>query len=442
MMEDSGLRAFALPGRAGVLAIDRRELHGAAAITRQRPLTVVTPKGPWAYAVSFFPEWPHGAAAEDGIIRVRMRVLKGELSVLCVAADRVRIIDEMFLAPTGGATSTVDLVAAPLGACDRVVVRHGAADEPASIVAIESLDYVALALAADGDRLPAPEHQALRPLPNWTRYYGGRGETLDERLRSARYGLLDRVKPMAWLEGLDLLIHPNDELSRVVYVSGTYEPISLLTMKRLLPIGGVFVDVGANVGLYAMLASRWVGPRGRVVALEPSAREFQRLRDHVELNHLTNIDTIRKGVADHDGWLQLRVARFPHAGHNTTAGRFSYGVVLDGIERVPAITLDRLVAEGHLSRVDLVKVDVEGCESAVLAGASTLLREGRPAWIVEVSEPALAASGTSGRDVLERLSRAGYRLRSIDESTGRLAELRPDEAIPPGNVIAVPAERD
>ena len=77
--------------------------------------------------------------------------------------------------------------------------------------------------------------------------------------------MLDRVKRMPWFEGLELFIRPDEDLSRAVYVSGTYEPASLLAMKRLLPAGGVFVDVGANVGLYSMLASRWVGSEGRVL---------------------------------------------------------------------------------------------------------------------------------------------------------------------------------
>ena len=132
-----------------------------------------------------------------------------------------------------------------------------------------------------------------------------------------RYAALDRETQVPWLENLELLIRPNDQLSRAVYVSGTYEPASLLAMKRLLPPGGVFLDLGANVGIYSMLASRWVGPAGRVFSFEPSEREFMCLRRHIDLNGLSNVMPLRGAVAGQDGTFELRVAGFPHAGLNT-----------------------------------------------------------------------------------------------------------------------------
>jgi FkbM family methyltransferase len=197
----------------------------------------------------------------------------------------------------------------------------------------------------------------------------------------------------------------------------------------------VFLDIGANVGLFSMLASRWVGPQGRVFSFEPSAREFARLQEHVTLNDLRNVTAIRKAVADARPWLNLRVAQFPHAGHNTTADRFAYdAVAVNRIERVQGITLDEFVLDTRISRVDLVKVDVEGGESSVMDGAKHVLETYRPAWIVEISESALANQRHSAGEVLQRFKAASYRILSRVAVAGGNHDLG-------GNVIAVPAER-
>ena len=435
---DAGGEVWGWRSSSRAFELDRHLVHDRTIVIGREPLVVRTPPEPWAYAVSFPAEWPHGSDSSDGVIRMRVRVLEGEISVLCLSVDGTRIIDETFVAASAG-TVEATLVATPLTVCGRLVVRTGRAGGTAE-VEIHSIDDIHLGAADQSDRLEPPRGLELKPVPDWSAYYGGRGESIEERLRSARYAALDRVKPMRWLEGLEVLIHPNDELSRALYISGTYEPASLLAMKRLLPSDGIFLDVGANVGLYSMLASRWV-KHGQVFSFEPSEREFLRLRRHVELNGLGNITTIRAAVADRSGTLQLRVAEFPHAGHNTVGDAFVHDtVVAMHIEHVDGITLDRFASDARLERIDLVKVDVEGAEHAVLAGATKLLHDWRPSWIVEVLSETRAMRERRASEVLAAFYDASYRVFRLEES-GALAELKPGDAISSGNVVAVPAER-
>jgi FkbM family methyltransferase len=411
--------------------------HGSATIVAKSPLTVVTGPELWAYALSFPASW-EASAEKDGVITVRLRVLAGTASVLCDASDPRRVIDERLVA-TGRQDVAVDLVVSPLGACRNVVIRNGG-DGPAA-VAVRSLEAEAMSPTIVASAAE-PLHLRLAPVPGWSRYYGTRGDTPAERLRSARYAVLDAAVPMAWLDGLTVFIEPEDDLSRALYISGTYEPETLIVMRQLLRPGGVCVDLGANAGLLSMVASRAVGPEGRVYSFEPSAREFARLKRHVEANRLHNVRAIRCAVSDRMGVLPLRVAQRPHAGQNTIGASFGYdGVLLDRVETVEATTLDAFVERERLESVDLIKMDVEGSELRVLAGAENLLRNFRPAMIVEVVEPALSASGAASTAVIDAIRTAGYAVLSIDARTGGLVSQEVGDGPAEGNIVAVPAER-
>jgi FkbM family methyltransferase len=445
LVADTAEAADEQPWTPGVsslpFSLERHVAHNGATVSGTAPIVVQTPPQPWAYALSFLPAWPRESEAIDGMIRVRIRVLEGEISLLCVSGDRTRIIDETFVAASEQ-TAEATLIAAPLTACGGIVLRTASALGAASSAEIYSIDSVPIGASDHGNRLSPPRELGLKLVPDWSRYYGGRGATLDERLRSARYAALDRVKTMSWLEGLDLLIRPNEELSRAVYISGTYEPASLLATRLLLRPGDVFFDVGANVGLYSMLASRWSGPYGRVFSFEPSEREFRHLREHLELNGLVNVTTIRSAVVDHDGIFDLRVAEFPHAGHNTITETFVYdAVVAKHTERVEGITLDRFASESRLEHVDLVKVDVEGGEHAVLAGATKLLRDWRPSWIIEVSGHAIESREHAAIAILDMFREGNYRVFRLDAPNVMFSELRSGDPLPPGNLVAVPLER-
>jgi FkbM family methyltransferase len=442
MSDRTGDRVEMHGGGEPVLDIDRYVIHGATTVRAGRPLLVQTSPEPWAYAISFVVSCPTAMSSHDAMVRVGVRVTEGEVSLVCVAVDGLRVIDEEFVRAFDAVTRK-DLVTAPLSACGQVVLRNARTDGKPSTLAVHSVECLDLGDPNHSEGLPSRPTPELTAVPNWHKYYGYRGTTLEERLRSARYAVLDRVERVQWLENLNLLIYPNDELSRAVYISETYEPGSLLAMRALLPVGGVFLDVGANNGVFSMLASRWVGPQGRVFSFEPSEREFHRLREHIELNRLTNVTAIRKVVADRDDWFHLRVARFPHAGHNTIGVTFAYdGVRIERTECIEGVTLTTFVNDTGLSRIDLVKVDVEGAERAVLAGAQALLHHHRPSWIIEVCDATLAACGTTAGQVLDRFREASYRLLRVDTASGALVQLLSGDNIPAGNVIAVPVERE
>jgi FkbM family methyltransferase len=422
-----------------LVLLERAVAHAGATVTGVGPLSVITPRQPWAHAVSIPVSWAGSAARmrdRDGAIRLRVRIVDGRVIVRAVDSNGA-VIDQM-LAESPPELVDIDLVSVPLAACDSVIVANARTDWQASRVDIVAADCIDFGHSPDGE-LSAPPQLTLRPVDDWWLYYGV-GRSLADRLRSARYARLDRPERMPWLENLSVNVYPNDDLSRVLYISGLYEPLTALVLQRLLVPGATFIDVGANAGLFSMLASRWVGDGGRVYAFEPSEREFRRLLDHITLNRLRNVTALRQAVGERSGIASLRVAEYPNAGHNTLAPSFRYpNVATARVEATEILTLDRFVELYRPERIDAVKIDIEGHECAALSGASSLLTRFRPVVISELSDDGMNGQ-TGSPGTIRLLKTARYAIYRI----GRRAELIPLEAGKPGqdgNIVAVPLER-
>src|SRR6266704_1087737 len=173
-----------------------------------------------------------------------------------------------------------------------------------------------------------------------------------------KYRRLEAPFPIDWLDGLRVLIHPGNDLSRCVYVAGTFEPNEFTFLAQILRPSMCFVDVGANEGMYTVFAAPRVGPTGKVLALEPSSREFRRLTANLELNRLTNVRALQLAASDGPGSGMLRVAGFGHEGLNTL-GEFVGAIEESAIERVKLTPLDDLVEAEGLGHIDALKIDAE-----------------------------------------------------------------------------------
>ena len=148
---------------------------------------------------------------------------------------------------------------------------------------------------------------------------------------------------------------------------GTYERDSQRTFIENVREGDVVYDIGANAGFFTLLASKLAGPKGVVYAFEPLPRNIDCLRKHVALNACENVRVLPFAAAARSGKTRFAIA------HNPSQG----GLSEHGELEVEIHSLDDLVA-GGMERPAFMKIDVEGAESEVLAGASALLRESHP----------------------------------------------------------------
>ena len=173
-------------------------------------------------------------------------------------------------------------------------------------------------------------------------------------------------------------------------------------LKEQLRPGSTFVDAGANIGFFTVLAAQLVGPTGRVVAIEMMPDTASRLRAHLAMNHLTNVVVHEHALSNHSG--SEVVATVPDG----EFGRATIARTSDGQRKVTVITstLDEVLDDTTVS-VDLIKMDLEGAETLALERSGKVLKRTKSV-IFEQLEGDDSAS--------EFLKKAGFHLRMLDGS--------------------------
>lgn len=322
----------------------------------------------------------------------------------------------------------------------RVVRAHAGAD-PARRAALGFTDRALLLLA----RLLAPAAGRPDPVPGWRFGADLDRDSLPAKVRkwiAWHFQSLAVEAPLelAWHHGLRVRVLLGADAARCLFAGGRIDPNEFAFLERALAPGQVFVDAGANDGLYSLFASRKLGDRGTVLAIEPSARELARLKGHLELNRAGNVRVVAAALGAAPGRARLRLADEGHAGQNTF-GTFGYEATRQaGTEEVAVERLDDVLAREGIGRVDVLKLDVEGAEAAALAGAARTLAQSRPLLLVEVFDAALRAQGSSAEALLAQLDALGYDILTFDEATGRPRPARPGEALSL-NIVALPRDR-
>jgi FkbM family methyltransferase len=209
-----------------------------------------------------------------------------------------------------------------------------------------------------------------------------------------------------------------------------YEP-DLSFLAALIREGDVIVDAGANIGVYTLLLAKRTGDSGHVYAFEPAAEAGRHLRRNCGLNQASNVTVIPAGLSDAESEHTLH-----HIGGPAT---YSLGAPkgdpATNSETVRLTTLDAWTAVARIRQLQVLKIDVEGHEPAVLAGGRHTIARMKPLIMLEVSTNALARGGYAADATRSALVAAGYSVFS-PESESRL---RPAAEAEEGNLFAVHA---
>lgn len=280
------------------------------------------------------------------------------------------------------------------------------------------------------------------PYPGWTTGSDTDADSPGMHVRRAMWENLRKAGTILWLDGLKVRLFPGNETSRVLFLTGLYEPNEFCWLRRYLEPGMTVIDGGANMGLYALYAARRVGPTGTIVAVEPSVREYDRLVAHVRLNRLRNVRCRRFALGRAATRGRLRIAAELNAGHNTL-GEFGYEATeLVRVEEVEVRALDAIVADEGLDRVDLVKLDLEGAEYDALLGAEATIRRFRPAILVELADRTLRHQGAHSGQIWDFLEGRGYTLYGFDANHARLQPAARKPEYDSENLVAVARVRE
>jgi len=200
---------------------------------------------------------------------------------------------------------------------------------------------------------------------------------------------------------------PNEGASRLTYYFGVSEPELFRVYNEFLKPGMTVVDAGANIGLHSLFFSKRVGKEGKIYAFEPSRNIFSRLTAHIGDNRIKNIEGLCLALGAKQGTAEVV------DNEEDTSRTFLRSDSSDrGKESMVTVeTLDSFAKFRGLEKIDFLKIDVEGFESEILAGALQLLsRHAIKVIQVELDERSLGRSGSKKSDVVALLIQNNYGL--------------------------------
>lgn len=229
----------------------------------------------------------------------------------------------------------------------------------------------------------------------------------------------------------------NDHVSKPL-IERQFETEELSFARRFLQPGMTVLDIGAHHGLYTLLASKRIGPAGKVIAFEPSQRERRALRRHLALNRCKNVTTQELALGSETGEREFYIVEEWADGCNSLRPP-----ALDAktsLVRVRVDRLDDVLQRLNVDHVDFIKLDVEGAELAVLKGAPRLLeRRPRPVILAEVQDIRTQPWGYPAKDIIRHLSDKGFRWLRLHED-GSVGDLDLTSEVFDGNFVAWPEE--
>jgi FkbM family methyltransferase len=249
--------------------------------------------------------------------------------------------------------------------------------------------------------------------------------------RKRYYGIVFHIfQPLQLFKGItevtryDAVLKVNlslDEwIQQQIYFLGYFDPRGIRYLKNHLYEGEIFIDIGANVGSYSLVASSLVGRTGRVYAFEPAGNVFERLTENIAMNGLKNIIAEKKAILDKNGSVDIYLSRHDNLGMSSIFHHSSESGVS---ERVETISLDDYAEMKGLQRISLIKIDIEGAEMLALRGMRKVIEKFRPRILIELKEETVAGSEYQVKDIIDFLINAAYEIFIINEQGNITNEL-------------------
>ena len=219
----------------------------------------------------------------------------------------------------------------------------------------------------------------------------------------------------------------NEGIDFSIFLFGAFEPSTVRFYRKVLRPGDIVLDIGANIGAHTLPFAKCIAPRGRVYAFEPTEFAYNKLVENLTLNPELNGIVIPnhmllKPPGDwhppseiYSSW-PLKPVGDVHEKH---LGQ------LRSLGAVTMDTVDSYCAANGITRIDWIKIDVDGNETTVLQGSMRTLRSMRPKLIIELSPYVCREAGHRFDELVDLLRGAGYDF--YDLESGRELPFRPDE---------------
>lgn len=239
-------------------------------------------------------------------------------------------------------------------------------------------------------------------------------------------------------QGLTIAVEPSlsSIVTSVLLAEGQWFEQEMEFWCNYIQAGMTVIDIGANVGVYTFSAALKVGSQGKVIAIEPFSNCVNYLEKTCQENHLSQVVIHRAAASNCNSTVKLLLHTASEL--NEVISSDTQNITEGSFEEVPCLTLDHLIAEQQLERVDILKIDAENHELAVLEGSKNLLLKFAPVILYEN----IAGSKGSNYQVAEYLVNLGYQLFRYQPYLQQLIPITSPEEIEGNlNLIAFPLQK-
>lgn len=211
-------------------------------------------------------------------------------------------------------------------------------------------------------------------------------------------------------ETLKIKLNIDEWIQQQIFLFGYFDEPGINFIKKNLKKDDVFIDAGANIGAYSLIASKIVGDQGKVISFEPVNSTFDHIQENISLNNLKNIDLHKTALGEKKEKITI------YSGDNSNTGNSSIiknEASHSASEEIQCINFDEEFSD--LKRINFLKMDIEGAEFYALKGMIKSLEKFKPTILIEISDEIIEKADYSKDDLIELLTNIGYQLFGLNE---------------------------
>lgn len=226
-------------------------------------------------------------------------------------------------------------------------------------------------------------------------------------------------------------LNPSDYIEKILFITGEYENNLVELLNKVLKKGDCFLDIGANIGYFSLIAANIVQNEGVVYSFEASDKTFQKLERNIELNRINNLKLFNFAVSNKEESLTFNIQKDGNSGMSSFRKLDGYKAESITINAKP---IDYFLNE--MSKIKLIKMDIEGAEGMVIEGMQNLINRDRPFITLELVDKYLIQLGYSAQNIIEKLKQLNYQIYFLDFPLKMVSEAPKEQC----NILCIPNE--
>ena len=225
------------------------------------------------------------------------------------------------------------------------------------------------------------------------------------------YRILKRIIPSNFIDIVEIngykmkVIAGDRGISEELSMFKTHEPITTKLIQSELKKDMVCLEAGANIGYYTLLESILVGKMGKILAIEPSPKNYAKLIENIKLNNIENVSTFNFACGDREGKIKFLISK--KSNRCTTIDNNKMLIQpSDTIIDVDVMKLDTFLEEKNIEKIDFIRMDVEGYENHIIKGLVKTIQKFHPMFQIEIHKKLMSIEDT--KNILLEFSNNGY----------------------------------